>query len=106
MRAQTSGYAATPDYVLTSPTGYRASQKLSQTLPNNPVYVPSELIFSCENSRSVLSAKLKVSGLKPGQKYLYRVCAENAAGVSDPAEQLGPLLADDPHGETHLPSFS
>uniref|UniRef100_A0A3B5A7L2 Immunoglobulin I-set domain protein n=1 Tax=Stegastes partitus TaxID=144197 RepID=A0A3B5A7L2_9TELE len=31
-------------------------------------------------------------------KYLYRVCAENAAGVSDPAEQLGPLLADDPHG--------
>lgn len=42
---------------------------------------------------------LQVSGLKPGQKYLYRVCAENAAGVSDPAEQLGPLLADDPHGE-------
>lgn len=39
-----------------------------------------------------------MSGLKPGQKYLYRVCAENAAGVSDPAEQLGPLLADDPHG--------
>lgn len=41
-----------------------------------------------------------MSGLKPGQKYFYRVCAENAAGVSDPAEQLGPLLADDPHGMT------
>lgn len=42
-------------------------------------------------------ASLQVSGLKPGQKYLYRVCAENAAGVSDPAKQVGPLLADDPH---------
>ena len=41
---------------------------------------------------------MQVCGLKPAQKYLYRVCAENAAGVSDPAEQLGPLLADDPHG--------
>lgn len=40
-----------------------------------------------------------MSGLKPAQKYLYRVCAENAAGVSDPAQQLGPLLADDPHGK-------
>lgn len=44
------------------------------------------------------SCLLQVSGLKPAQKYLYRVCAENAAGVSDPAEQVGPLLADDPHG--------
>lgn len=41
-----------------------------------------------------------MSGLKFGQKYLYRVSAENAAGVSDPAETLGPLMADDPHGET------
>lgn len=31
-------------------------------------------------------------------KYHYRVCAENAAGVSDPADKLGPLLADDCHG--------
>ncbi|KAL4593458.1 titin-like, partial [Arapaima gigas] len=38
-----------------------------------------------------------VTGLKHGQKYLYRVSAENAAGVSDPAEQIGPLMADDPH---------
>lgn len=42
-----------------------------------------------------------MSGLRPTQKYLYRVCAENAAGVSDPAQQLGPLLADDPHGTQH-----
>lgn len=51
-----------------------------------------------------MSSFVQVSGLKPGQKYLYRVCAENAAGVSDPAEQLGPLLADDPHG-TKLKPF-
>lgn len=44
-----------------------------------------------------------MSGLKPAQKYLYRVCAENAAGVSVPAQQLGPLLADDPHGTRHQP---
>lgn len=44
---------------------------------------------------------LQVSGLKLGQKYLYRVSAENAAGVSDPAAQVGPLLADDPHGKIH-----
>lgn len=42
---------------------------------------------------------IKVSGLKFGQKYHYRVCAENAAGVSDPADALGPLFADDPHGK-------
>lgn len=42
-----------------------------------------------------------MSGLRAAQKYLYRVCAENAAGVSDPAQQLGPLLADDPHGTQH-----
>ncbi len=42
---------------------------------------------------------IKVSGLKFGQKYHYRVCAENAAGVSDPADAIGPLLADDPHGK-------
>lgn len=41
-----------------------------------------------------------MSGLKFGQKYYYRVSAENAAGISDPAEQIGPLLADDPHGTT------
>lgn len=42
---------------------------------------------------------IKVSGLKFGQKYHYRVCAENAAGISDPADAIGPLLADDPHGK-------
>lgn len=42
---------------------------------------------------------IKVSGLKFGQKYHYRVCAENAAGMSDPADAVGPLLADDPHGK-------
>lgn len=44
---------------------------------------------------------LKVTGLKPQQKYFFRVRAENAAGVSEPADQVGPLLADDPHGN-HL----
>lgn len=39
----------------------------------------------------------QVSGLKYGTKYNYRVFAENAAGVSDPSNIVGPLLADDPH---------
>lgn len=42
---------------------------------------------------------LQVSGLKYGAKYNYRVFAENAAGVSDPSNIIGPLLADDTHGE-------
>lgn len=41
-----------------------------------------------------------MSGLKFGTKYNYRVFAENAAGVSDPSNTIGPLLADDTHGET------
>lgn len=44
--------------------------------------------------------ELQVSGLKYGTKYNYRVFAENAAGVSEPSNVVGPLLADDPHGET------
>lgn len=42
-----------------------------------------------------------MSGLKYGTKYNYRVFAENAAGLSDPSNTVGPLLADDPHGKTH-----
>lgn len=42
----------------------------------------------------------QVAGLKYGAKYNYKVLAENAAGVSDPSNIIGPLLADDPHGET------
>lgn len=38
-----------------------------------------------------------MSGLKYGTKYNYRVFAENAAGLSDPSNTIGPLLADDPH---------
>lgn len=38
-----------------------------------------------------------MSGLKYGAKYNYRVFAENAAGLSDPSNIIGPLLADDPH---------
>lgn len=41
----------------------------------------------------------QVSGLKYGTKYNYRVFAENAAGLSKPTNVIGPLLADDPHGE-------
>lgn len=40
----------------------------------------------------------QVTGLQKGNKYLYRVSAENAAGVSDPSEILGPLTADDAAG--------
>lgn len=40
----------------------------------------------------------QISGLKYGKKYNYRVMAENAAGVSDPSNTLGPMLADDTHG--------
>lgn len=48
---------------------------------------------------------LQVSGLKYGAKYNYRVFAENAAGISDPSNTIGPLLADDPHGETPAETF-
>lgn len=44
----------------------------------------------------------QVLGLKYGTKYNYRVFAENAAGLSKPTNIIGPLLADDPHGE-HCP---
>ena len=47
-----------------------------------------------------------MSGLKYGTKYNYRVFAENAAGVSDPSNVNGPLLADDPHGEKNKESRS
>lgn len=46
-----------------------------------------------------LSSLFQVSGLKYGAKYNYRVFAENAAGISKPTNVIGPLLADDPHGE-------
>lgn len=62
----------------------------------------SHYLSACSSEMTLFvsfpSFPLQVSGLKPAQKYLYRVRAENAAGVSDPAEQVGPLLADDPHG--------
>lgn len=47
----------------------------------------------------------QVSGLKFAAKYNYRVFAENAAGISDPSNVIGPLLADDPHGENRLALF-
>ena len=43
----------------------------------------------------------QVTGLKYGTKYNYRVFAENAAGLSDPSNTIGPLLADDVHGQNH-----
>lgn len=46
-----------------------------------------------------------MSGLKYGNKYNYRVFAENAAGVSEPSNIIGPLLADDPHGEKFIHVF-
>lgn len=48
----------------------------------------------------------QVSGLKYGAKYNYRVFAENAAGVSEPSNIIGPLLADDLHGESQSDSFT
>lgn len=42
---------------------------------------------------------LQVSGLQYGTYYNYRAFAENAAGISDPSNVIGPLLADDPHSE-------
>lgn len=48
-----------------------------------------------------LAFVVQVSGLKYGTKYNYRVFAENAAGISDPSNIIGPLLADNTHGETH-----
>uniref|UniRef100_A0A8C9EWG0 Titin n=1 Tax=Pavo cristatus TaxID=9049 RepID=A0A8C9EWG0_PAVCR len=43
-----------------------------------------------------------VTGLKAGSSYYYRVSAENAAGVSDPAEAIGPLTAEDPFGKLYV----
>uniref|UniRef100_A0A8C0EKB2 Titin n=1 Tax=Bubo bubo TaxID=30461 RepID=A0A8C0EKB2_BUBBB len=40
------------------------------------------------NPKLVPALTYKVTGLKPGSSYYYRVSAENAAGVSDPAEHL------------------
>lgn len=54
--------------------------------------------FSFKFSDQLLSV-FQVSGLKYGTKYNYRVFAENAAGISKPTNIIGPLLADDPHGE-------
>lgn len=48
----------------------------------------------------------QVSGLKYGAKYNYRLFAENAAGVSEPSNVIGPMLADDLHGESKSDSFS
>lgn len=56
--------------------------------PNSSLTFPDELL-----------SVFQVSGLKYGAKYNYRVFAENAAGVSKPTSIIGPLLADDPHGE-------
>lgn len=39
----------------------------------------------------------QMSGLKFRKQYKYRVFAENAAGVSDASNVIGPILADDPH---------
>uniref|UniRef100_A0A3B5MDR0 Uncharacterized protein n=1 Tax=Xiphophorus couchianus TaxID=32473 RepID=A0A3B5MDR0_9TELE len=47
------------------------------------------------NARLCPDLSYRVSGLKPGQKYLYRVCAENAAGVSDPADQTLPSVNEE-----------
>lgn len=48
----------------------------------------------------------QVLGLKYGARYNYRVFAENAAGLSEPSNIIGPLLADDPHGESQSDSFT
>lgn len=46
-----------------------------------------------------INSSFQVTGLQKGNKYLYRVSAENEAGVSDPSEILGPLTADDAFGK-------
>ncbi|XP_010772394.1 titin-like, partial [Notothenia coriiceps] len=54
------------------------------------------------NTRLCPDLCYNVSGLKYGKKYNYKVFAENAAGLSDPSNTIGPLLADDTH---FAPSF-
>ncbi|VDL91668.1 unnamed protein product [Schistocephalus solidus] len=44
-----------------------------------------------------------VSGLKPGESYLFRVFAENAAGTSSPLEMSKPVLAVSPYSPPSAP---
>ncbi|KFP90396.1 Immunoglobulin-like and fibronectin type III domain-containing protein 1, partial [Apaloderma vittatum] len=48
------------------------------------------------NSVPVADKKLKITNLKKGLQYEFRVAAVNAAGVGDPSEPSQPVLAQDP----------
>lgn len=41
-----------------------------------------------------------VTGLKEGMEYMFRVRAENAAGVSEPSRSTQPIKAADPVGKS------
>ncbi|KAJ8416941.1 hypothetical protein AAFF_G00328190 [Aldrovandia affinis] len=75
-------------------------------LSNGGSMITGYIIEKCEdgtdkwlrcNARLCQDLCYRVYGLKYGLRYHYRVSAENAAGVSDPAKTIGPLLADDTH---------
>lgn len=43
----------------------------------------------------------QVKGLKPGSAYVFRVRAQNLAGVGQSSAALGPILAQTRPGKTH-----
>ena len=58
------------------------------------------------NRESVVETSLKVTELTEGNVYLFRVSAENKAGVGEPSQPTVPTLAKLPYSKSHRTFFS
>lgn len=84
-----------------SVTAFMAPESFS--VPNS-AWSKAQLCFLLRNSSPELLSspllcadkKLKVTGLKKGVQYEFRVAAVNAAGAGQPSEPSEPALAQDP----------
>uniref|UniRef100_A0A8C9VGI8 Myomesin 1a (skelemin) n=1 Tax=Scleropages formosus TaxID=113540 RepID=A0A8C9VGI8_SCLFO len=54
------------------------------------------------NEKAVPSKYLKVTGLKGGVSYVFRVCAQNLVGVGHPSQVSAPILAQTRPGTTEI----
>ena len=54
--------------------------------------------WSRVNRESVLETSMKVKDLTEGTVYVFRVCAENKAGVGEPSQPTMPTVAKPPYG--------